>query len=107
MAIYNEEKFLPYSLPPVADSFFDEVVVVLDRCTDNSERMVKGVMDTRFVLFNKSGQDWKYPCAESKNTGCTLANGELLMISDADVILDVDAVKRAIELFDEEDWNFF
>jgi len=98
VAVHNEEKFLPYSLLNITDAVFDDVIFVLDRCTDDSEKLVKGVMDKRFVLYHKNRQDWKEACAESKNVGCSLAMGELLMISDADVILDIGAVKEAIEL---------
>lgn len=99
VAAYNEESFLPYSLPTIKNTVFDEVVFVLDRCSDDTEKLVRGVMDERFILFHKDRQDWKEACAEAKNTGCLLANRELLMISDADVVLDIDAVKSAIEIF--------
>ena len=103
VAVYNEEKFLPYSLPSLTNTVFDEVIIVLDRCTDDSEKLVKEAMNERFVLLHKNNQHWKNPCAESKNVGCSWANGELLMISDADIILDISAVKRAIKLFEKEE----
>jgi cellulose synthase/poly-beta-1,6-N-acetylglucosamine synthase-like glycosyltransferase len=102
MAIYNEEKFLPYSLPNIVDPVFNELVFVFDRCTDKSEELVKGFMDERFVIFHKDKQEWVNPCAESKSVGVSLANKELLMISDADVILDIDSVKKAIKLFEKD-----
>jgi glycosyltransferase involved in cell wall biosynthesis len=103
IAVYNEEKFLPYSLPTITDPLFNEVVMVLDRCTDSSGAMVDKVKDERFVLVSKEVQDWANPCAEAKNLACSTAMGDLLMISDADIVLDIDSVRRATELFEEDE----
>lgn len=98
VAVYNEEKYLPYSLPMIGDPLFNEIVIVLDRCTDNSEAMVNKVRDGRFLLQYKDSQLWENPLAEAKNMGCSTATGDFLMITDADFILDVDAVNRGREL---------
>ncbi len=60
-------------------------------------------MDERFSLFHKTRQGWIHPIAEVKNLVCSLASGDLLLISDCDVILDIEAVKQAITYFEDED----
>lgn len=97
LAVHNEERFLPYSVGAL-NELGCKVVVVLDRCSDSSERIVKASLVNTFVYIKqKSG--CRFSMSESKNIGCEIArqNGaELLLISDADVILDVGAVKRAL-----------
>lgn len=103
VAVHNEEKYLPYSLTNISNSVFDEIIFVLDRCTDASEKIVKTIRDNRFYLLHKNQQTWNEGCAESKNMGCLYAIGELLMISDADVILDIVAVRKAVEYLKKRD----
>ena len=101
IAIHNEEKYLPYSLLYLSNSIFDEVIVVLDRCTDNSERLIRKITDDRFVIIQKKVQTWENGCSEAKNIGCERSTGDVIMITDPDVILDINSVKKAMDILKE------
>lgn len=99
LAIHNEEKYLPYSLQPLLE-LGCRIVVVLDRCSDSSELIIRRKLP-HAIIFAKQHSTWNYYGAETKKTGCDIAKrmgAKLILISDADVILDVDAVKRALKL---------
>lgn len=99
VAVHNEAEYLPCSLPSLLDSRFDEVVFVLDRCTDKSEQLIHACHDGRFKTIVKPTSSWNNPCAETKSYGVENAAYDLLMMSDADIILDTATVDRAVETF--------
>jgi glycosyltransferase involved in cell wall biosynthesis len=98
MTVCNEEKYLPYSLPVLTCNVFDELVVVLDRCTDSSEQLIREYADARIVT--KHVMLGEHPLAEAKAYGCAQAYGRYVMVTDADIILDVGAVAEASQLLD-------
>ncbi|RLI52053.1 MAG: hypothetical protein DRP09_18585 [Candidatus Thorarchaeota archaeon] len=89
MPVHNEEEYLPYSLPSLIKSPIDELVVVLDRCTDHSEKIIR---KTRFpfkvVLIEKNQQNWRCPTAEVFELGFSFATGDLFYTMAADMIVD-------------------
>lgn len=97
LPVHNEEAFLQYSLPSLKSAGFNEVVAVLDRCTDNSKLLLEKYGDETFKLITKNRQTWHDGCSETKHLGCLHADGDLIMISDADIVLDRNTVKKAVE----------
>jgi len=96
LAVHNEEKYLPYSLGPLGE-LGCLVVVVLDRCVDASEKLVRRHLRNVELVF-KDGNCWRNPCAEAKSLGCDVAKklgADLILMADADVLLDVEAVQKA------------
>lgn len=99
LAVHNEEKYLPYSLQSISD-LGCKVVVVLDRCSDSSETIVNHCLSNA-EIFCKQRSEWSYSCAEAKRVGCEIAKkmgAKIILMSDADVIIDVHAVKKGLEL---------
>jgi len=99
LPIHNEAKYLRYSLPTLLKSPFHEIIIVLDRCVDDSKHIVEAYADDRFTIVLKTRASWKNRCAEAKHVGCSNADGDLIFFSDADIILDLKAVEKALRLF--------
>jgi len=99
--VHNEAKYLPYSLSALKTLPFDEFIFVLDKCTDNSEAQIRAVGDSRFVIYKKTVHRWHDSCSEAKQQGSTVAKGEAIMMTDADVILDAQSIEEAVRLLEQ------
>lgn len=75
VVVHNEEENLPDCLASL--KFADELVVVLDKCTDNSEKIAK-----EFGAKTVSGS-WDME-GERRNTGIEICSGEWIFELDAD-----------------------
>ncbi|MCS7113619.1 MAG: glycosyltransferase family 2 protein [Nitrososphaerota archaeon] len=84
MAVHNEERYLPRSLSALAKSEFKEFIVILDRCTDNSENIVKKFFP-KAKIVRKYSQKWKNSYAENLHIGFNNAESDLICIHDADI----------------------
>lgn len=99
LAVHNEEQYLPFTSYNL-DLCVDEVLAVIDRCTDSSDKLIsqyswlKIVKDTKLV--------WMNTCAQAKAIGLQfLPDGyEYVLMTDADVILDCKAVMVARKILD-------
>jgi len=103
LSVHNEEAFLPFSLPNLAKCS-NEVVVVLDRCTDESRTIVEQFVGSRwFMLENQTEPRWLNPCAEMKSRGleyACLSDCKYVLMIDADVVLDCEAIGKAKSMLD-------
>jgi cellulose synthase/poly-beta-1,6-N-acetylglucosamine synthase-like glycosyltransferase len=66
MPVHNEEVMLRFSLPSIYDLNPDEVILILDKCTDNSKNITKKISKfyhknkiTKVVEINEDSSDWK------------------------------------------------
>lgn len=84
MAVHNEEKYLPRSLPPLVKSNIKEFIVILDKCTDNSENIVKRYVPNAKII-KKNKQKWRNSYAENLQIGFNIAECNLICIHDADI----------------------
>src|SRR4030042_3186806 len=84
MAIHNEEAYLPISLKSLKTSPIAELIVILDRCTDDSEIIVKSEFPNANVI-KKEKVKWENSYAENLQIGLEHSNGELVCIHDADI----------------------
>ena len=99
LAVHNEENYLPYSLAAI-NELDNQIVVVLDRCTDSSEKLIRRHVKNANVVLKERGS-WKNPCAEAKSLGCDLAKelgADMILVTDADVLLDINAVQKTKSL---------
>ena len=94
LPIHNEEEYLPHSLPSIYKLFPDEVILLFDRCTDNSKKVAYNIAErykmmkkTKFVDAPESPQ-WRFRTAFLRFHGTRLAKHDLLLITNADIILD-------------------
>lgn len=98
MPVYNEEKFLPFSLPSIYNLKPSEVVLLFDRCTDKSLEVAKELSlkyqffeKTRFVeVTDKSlaSSNFKFRFSFLRCFGIDMASNDIILITGADLILD-------------------
>lgn len=93
--IHNEEKFLPYTLPSIFRLNPDEVILIFDRCTDKSvpisQKIVKYVNResiTKFIKIDRPSSEWRSRIAFLRMYGFKLANNDIILNTDADIVLD-------------------
>ncbi len=91
MPVHNEEEYLRYSLPPLKIIPFDELVFVLDRCTDNSEQIIRNLGPPNSRIVYKRKQRWTYSFAETFQTGFDEAENDLVFALGADLIITPEA----------------
>jgi glycosyltransferase involved in cell wall biosynthesis len=90
MPVHNEALFLPISLESLRMAPLDELVIILDRCIDNSKEIVKYFKPNyavKVIEKNWTG-NWKNKIAEVTNYGFENANGEIIFSLFADVLYD-------------------
>lgn len=86
MPIHNEEAYLPCSLESlkkIEDQIF-EFIFVLDRCSDNSEALVRQWFPSAKIV-KKETSEWKNPIAENFQIGFEMSRGNIICTHDADV----------------------
>jgi len=94
MPVHNEEEYLRYSLPPLKTIPFDELVFVLDRCTDNSEQIIRNLGLSNSRIVNKLKQRWTYSFAETFQSGFDAAENDLVFALGADLIITPEAFAK-------------
>jgi len=96
MAIHNEEKYLPYSLRPFLQTNFD-LIFVLDRCTDSSEKIIRKFMIKRrnfkITYKNKAGVFSPNPAFDAFLYGSGFASGEYIYWIGADFVVPIAMFK--------------
>ena len=91
MPIHNEGKYLPYSLKNMLIAPLDELIFILDRCTDNSEQIIKKfskITSYSTVILEKKDQKWRCPTAENYEIGFELAKMDVIFSLAGDCIYD-------------------
>jgi len=88
--VHNEESTLDQCLTSVENQKVDEIIVVLDLCTDNSEMIArehaKKDPKIKVVTLPKHNFKTKYP-AETANFGVSKAKSDIICFVDADTVL--------------------
>lgn len=85
MPIHNEKDYLPQSLrslKKIEDQFF-EFIFILDRCTDDSENIVRQWFPNAKII-RKTTTKWKNSLAENFQIGLTVSKGNIICTQDAD-----------------------
>jgi glycosyltransferase involved in cell wall biosynthesis len=95
MPVHNEEEFISYSLPSIYSLKPNELLVLLDRCTDDSESIIKNISKksetcciTRIIESNEATPDWNRRSSYLRRKGFHLAKNDVILNTDADIILD-------------------
>ncbi|OGD55672.1 hypothetical protein A3K78_07575 [Candidatus Bathyarchaeota archaeon RBG_13_52_12] len=109
LPIHNEEENLRYTLKSIFDLQPDEVIAVLDNCTDHSKQMLEAY--TRQINFRGRLQllevkeipkEWNYRVAYLFRHGYHVARNDAILTTAADIVLDQN-VKRHIREFGRDD----
>lgn len=96
MIVKDEEKNLGRclsSLKPLIDCGLAELIIVDTGSTDKTVDIAKQFTDK--VYFQK----WENNFSKARNYSISLANGEYLMIMDADEEIEAEEIKKLIEFF--------
>jgi len=102
LPIHNEAKYLRYSLASMRKLDVDEWIVVLDRCTDESEKLIKKYLP-KAKIYHKTTRKWRNPVAESFQYAYDRATGEVLLALGADLIVDPQITEIIRKLFRNPD----
>jgi glycosyltransferase involved in cell wall biosynthesis len=101
--IHNEAEYLLYSLPTIYRLDPDEVILIFDRCTDNSRKVAKEISRelgfahiTRFIELNGPSPAWAFRKAFLRRYGYRLARNDVILNVDADLYLD-PSIKNHIQ----------
>jgi len=94
---HNDAAYLPFSLASLARAPIDELIIVLDRCTDTSPDLVAWVFKNfrhyypfLVKVIEKYKHTWKHSIAEAFHTGFEASTGELVYTMAADMWTDPD-----------------
>lgn len=100
ICVHNEEEYIAKALASVHAQTLKlyQVIVVLDRCTDNTRSMVTQCD----VLVEKNMKKWKNSYAENLEIGRKYAKGDYYAIVDADVELPLRYFEEITKKFDSE-----
>ena len=90
---YNRASFITKTIESVVNQTFRsfEIIVVDDGSTDNTEKLVRLISDTRFRYYKKSNEER----AVARNFGTKLATGHYVTFLDSDDLLFPDHLQSA------------
>ena len=91
LPIHNEERYLKYSLPALMRCQIDELIVLFDRCTDNSELLTMRMLKhnpPKLRVLHKMDQAWHCPTAEVFERLFSEAEGDIIYAMAADIVPD-------------------
>jgi glycosyltransferase involved in cell wall biosynthesis len=91
LPIHNEMEYLPFSLNNLIKCPIDELVIILDRCNDDSEKIIlktRFPFDTTIVMITQ--HEWCFPIAENFNVGFSLCTGDYFFTMAGDFLLDAN-----------------
>lgn len=95
MPVHNEQDNLLYSLPGVFALEPDEVVVVLDRCSDGSKGIINGtaerlgfVGNLRLIEVSGDFPEWRYRVTRLFRMGFEAARNDIILTMAADIVPD-------------------
>ena len=95
MPVHNEQENLLYSLPALFAIEPDEIIVVLDRCSDKSSEVIEKAStkfgykgNLRLLEVSEDFPDWRYRIALLFRLGFTAARNDTILTMAADIVLD-------------------
>jgi len=101
--VHNEAKLLAYTLPSIYGLKPREAVFILDRCTDSTEDIIKGVWKkydnerAKLVLLRvESKSKWRVHLNFLYDLGIRKAQSKIVLLSQADVLYDHRKIQRNI-----------
>jgi glycosyltransferase involved in cell wall biosynthesis len=106
--IHNEEKNLLYSLPSLFKLAPDEVVFILDNCTDRSKQLIEAYTkkiqykgNLKLIEVREIPSGWRYRVAYLFRLGYIAARNDAILTMAGDVILD-PSIKNIVDGFGKD-----
>ncbi len=101
LPVHNEEYMLRRVFSTIINIDPDETIIILDRCIDNSEKVVlsfvnKYNLNVRFIRVDAKSS-WKIHLNYLYNLGISEASHDILLLTQADIALD-SKIKDYIDL---------
>lgn len=101
MPVHNEAEYLRYSLPALRQIPFDELVFVLDQCTDDSEKVIRKMAPSHSKIVFKAEQHWMYRAGEAFQRGFDEARSDLVFALGADLIIPPKAFALTTDIMQD------
>jgi len=104
MPVHNEEQVLPYTLPSVFALKPDELIFIMDRCTDNSLNTIMDMFKASQLRTNidihfiEAQMDYLYRPAGLRRLGYAKATNDAILNVSADIVLDPIIKKHILDL---------
>jgi glycosyltransferase involved in cell wall biosynthesis len=102
--VHNEADTLIYTLPSISKLSIKEVVFVLDRCTDSTDKILQRFWerikprDAEPVLLRiREKSNWKMHLNFLYDMGIRRTESRIILLSQADIIHDYATINRHIE----------
>lgn len=93
LPVYNSELFLKDCIKSILDQTFKkfELIIVLDKSKDNSEKIIKSFKDKRIRLIKKRN---KTNLADALNLGISYSKGKIIARADSDDIYKKNRIQE-------------
>ena len=95
MPVHNEQDNLLYSLPGLFAIEPDEIIIVLDRCSDKSRAIIETSSeklgyrgDIKLIEVSEDFPEWRYRVARLFRIGFSEARNDTILTMAADIVLD-------------------
>ena len=104
---YNEAETINSTLHSLLEADYPrnklEIIVVANNCTDNTAEEVRKVKSSRVKLLEASwGKNIINGKAHAQNIGLRHAKGDMIVIMDADTIVQKDTIERMASDFEDQ-----
>lgn len=112
LPVHNEAKVLRATLPTIFRTNPAEVVVIFDRCTDNSEGETRRVWKQGFehiklqTITNKEKSNWSYNLSYLYDQGIRAATNDVVLLCQADILYDVKKISNNMHLANDHIVSF-
>ena len=105
LPVHNEESMLKRTFKTVLDLRPDEIVVILDRCNDASEMIVK-VLARRYrvnlkLIHVSEKSDWKIHLNYLYDLGIRQSSNDVVLLTQADIALDAKIRQHMVRAKDK------
>ncbi|MCX6649636.1 MAG: glycosyltransferase [Candidatus Bathyarchaeota archaeon] len=109
MPVHNEQDNLVYSLPALFAVEPDEIIIILDRCSDRSREVIDAASvkldykgDIKLIEVAEDFPDWRYRVARLFRIGFAKARNDTILTMAADIVLD-KKIKDYVPLIESSD----
>jgi glycosyltransferase involved in cell wall biosynthesis len=101
---HNEQNYIKGCLRSILSqsSKPDFIIVVADRCTDQTVNVARQVLaSTPSLIIEKQTASWKNSISENLQLGLSRAEGEAFVVVDADIILSKEFLETLVPQLEE------
>jgi len=96
---HNEQEYIDECLKAVVAQSLEpsQIIVVLDRCSDNTESMANSILKgSNYLLIHKNKAAWKNSISENLELVRARASGDGFVVIDADMVIPADFLAKLL-----------